>query len=397
MNFTKLIFSIFLSSRVRYFSNSRQSILILAPRLPEFDRASGDLRLLEIIEILRGKYNVFYFNDWMWERFLQRRDYTYLRRLRELGVDVVLSKNALLQLLKKYELKAVVAEFYEIGEKYLEVVKRHRPSVPFILDTVDVHFVRERCMAETVGDRTLAAQAEETRRREVAVYSRSDFVWTVSDLDRTALLGEGIPSEKIKIVPNIHQVAKTCPPLEDRARNTLLFVGGFSHEPNVDAMLFFLQQVLPLIREMKPNVHLNIVGANPPDSIRRLAGQKVSITGFVPDLRPYLDSAAVSIAPLRFGAGMKGKVGEALAAGLPLVTTSIGAQGMPLVSGRDCMIFDQPQEFASAVVQVLSNADLWRTLSENGRKFMQENFAFEAVHNELLTFFSNLDRSRLGM
>jgi len=396
MNFTKLIFSIFLSSRVRYFSNSRQSILILAPRLPEFDRASGDLRLLEIIEILRGKYNVFYFNDWMWERFLQRRDYTYLRRLRELGVDVVLSKNALLQLLKKYELKAVVAEFYEIGEKYLEVVKRHRPSVPFILDTVDVHFVRERCMAETVGDRTLAAQAEETRRREVAVYSRSDFVWTVSDLDRTALLGEGIPSEKIKIVPNIHQVAKTCPPLEDRARNTLLFVGGFSHEPNVDAMLFFLQQVLPLIREMEPNVHLNIVGANPPDSIRRLAGQKVSITGFVSDLRPYLDSAAVSIAPLRFGAGMKGKVGEALAAGLPLVTTSIGAQGMPLVSGRDCMIFDQPQEFASAVVQVLSNADLWRTLSENGRKFMQENFAFEAVHNKLLTFFSNLEKSQIG-
>jgi len=300
------------------------------------------------------------------------------------------------QLLKKYELKAVVAEFYEIGEKYLEVVKRHRPSVPFILDTVDVHFVRERCMAETVGNRTLAAQAEETRRREVAVYSRSDFVWTVSDLDRTALLGEGIPSEKIKIVPNIHQVAKTCPPLEDRARNTLLFVGGFSHEPNVDAMLFFLQQVLPLIREMKPNVHLNIVGANPPDSIRRLAGQKVSITGFVSDLRPYLDSAAVSIAPLRFGAGMKGKVGEALAAGLPLVTTSIGAQGMPLVSGRDCMIFDQPQEFASAVVQVLSNADLWRTLSENGRKFMQENFAFEAVHNKLLTFFSNLEKSQIG-
>jgi len=394
MNFLKRLYSFLFSSKIRYFSGSRPSILIIAPRLPEFDCASGDLRLLRITEILCDKYNVFYYNDWMWERFLLRGNFKYLRHLRGTGVDVVLSKKGLKKILENYELNGVVTEFYTLGAKYHDFIKQHQPSVPFILDTVDVHFLRERLMAETLGDNALSEQAESTRVRELDVYIRSDFIWTVSDLDRVALISEGIPGEKIHIVPNIHQVAKASPPLPARESKTLLFIGGFIHQPNVDAILFFHERIFPLIREKVPQVQVKIVGADPPESIRALAGPGITVTGFVPDTRPYLDSGTVSIVPLRFGAGMKGKVGEALAAGLPLVTTSIGAQGMSLVSGRDCMIFDQPEEFAAAVIRLLSEPELWRSLSENGRKFMQDNFGFEAVRNDLLSFFTDLDRHR---
>lgn len=392
MNYAKIIYSALLSSRVRHFSSSRESILIIAPRLPEFDRASGDLRLTRIVEILCEKYNIFFYNDGKWEKFLQRGNFKYLRYLRDLGADVLLSEKSLNKILKFYQLKAVVVEFYDLGARYLESVKQQQPSVPYIIDTVDVCFLRERLMAESLGEETLREQAEKTYAREIDIYSRTDFVWTVSDLDRAALTDEGIPGEKIHIVPNIHQVNEECPPLAAREGKTLLFIGGFYHQPNVDAMLYFHEHIFPLIREKVPDVRLKIVGANPPESIRRLASRDVSVTGFVKDTGSYLDSAAVSIAPLRFGAGMKGKVGEALAAGLPVVTTGIGAQGMPLISGKDCLISDRPEEFASDVVRILSDPALWKSLSENGRRFMRDHFAFETVRRGLLAFFASPGR-----
>ncbi len=393
MNFLTFLYSLLFSSKVRYFSSVRPSILIIAPRLPEFDCASGDLRLLRIIEILRAEYNVFYYNDWMWERFLRRGNLKYLRHLRSIGVNVVLSKRGLKKILTDYQMKGILVEFYALGAKYHDLIKQRQPTVPIILDTVDVHFLRERMMAETLGDKTLIEKAEATRLRELAVYSWADYVWAVSDLDRAALISEGLPEGKIHIVPNIHRVAGSCPLLNAREKNTLLFVGGFSHQPNVDAVLFFHKEILPLIREKIPQVQVKIVGANPPESIRTLAGAGVTVTGFVPETRPYLDSATVSIVPLRFGAGMKGKVGEALAAGLPLVTTGIGAQGMPLVSGLECLIADQPEEFAAAVVRLLADPALWQSLSENGRKFIRDNFGHEAVQINLLSFIANLNGS----
>lgn len=391
MNFAKFLYSLLLSSKIKYFSSSRQSILIIVPRLPEFDRASGDLRLSRIVEILCEKYNIFLYNDGKWEKFLQRGNFKYLRYLRQTGIDVILSEQKLKRILQNYKLKAVVVEFHDLGTKYLSCVKQHQPSVPFIIDTVDVHFLRERLMAESFGEKTLREQAEATCAKELDIYSCADFVWTVSDADRTALMKEGLPEKKIYTVPNIHEVVRECPPLSARKDKTLLFIGGFYHQPNVDAILYFNEHIFPLIRERLSGVQLKIVGANPPASIQRLDGQGVTVTGFVQNTKPYLDSAAVAIAPLRFGSGMKGKVGEALAAGLPLVTSSIGAQGMSLVSGRDCLIADRPAEFASDVVRLLSDSELWRKLSKNGRKFMQDNFELAEIRKLLLSFFDNIN------
>src|SRR5262249_38799860 len=140
------------------------------------------------------------------------------------------------------------------------------------------------------------------------------------------------------------------PALAARRRGSLLFVGGFQHAPNADAVLWFVREVRPRLLRIVPDIEVVLVGSSPPPEIRAFVESiGVRLTGYVPDTAPYLDRAWVSIAPLRYGAGMKGKVGEAMAAGLPVVTTSIGAEGMELEDGVTALVADTPEAFAEAV------------------------------------------------
>lgn len=376
--------------RLPEFPSDKQPILFLAPRLPEYDRASGDLRLFRMLEMLREGYQIFYYNDGLWERFLRQGKTQYLDALIRLGITVLNNETQLKECLQSNNIIAVVCEFHHLGLKYIDTVKEHSPGTPFIIDSVDVHFLRERMMAETLGDASLKETLEKTRIEELRAYNLADYVWVVSNLDRKVLIEEKVPAEKINIVPNIHTIRQEVSPLERRERKTLLFIGGFVHQPNVDAVEFFFREILPLVRKEEPDVLLRIVGDSPPKNISKMAGENVEILGYVPDTQPYLDAATVSIVPLRYGAGLKGKVGEAMAAGLPLVTTSIGAQGMSLVSGQDCFIADNPEDFAHAIVRLLREPELWQLFSESGRTFMQNNFGYESVQEDLNRFFALL-------
>jgi glycosyltransferase involved in cell wall biosynthesis len=374
--------------------DSKKGILFIAPRLPEYDRASGDLRLFRILGILNAGYPVFYYNDGMWERFLKKGETKYLNKLNELGIMVVDNEKQLKTVLQSHNISAVVCEFYHLGLKYYSQVKRYSPSTQFIVDSVDVHFLRERMMADILADSSLKKTSEKTKAAEVEAYNLADNVWVVSSLDRDVLVEEKVPAEKINIVPNIHTIRQDVPPLERRGQKTLLFIGGFVHQPNVDAVEFFYREILPLVVKEEPDIRLRIVGDSPPKHIMAMAGNNVEILGYVPDTQSYLDAATVSIVPLRYGAGLKGKVGEAMSAGLPLVTTSIGAQGMSLVSGRDCFIADKPVDFTHAIVRLLREPDLWQLFSENSRTFMRDNFGYESIKEHLTHFFTSISDSR---
>lgn len=373
---------------------SRPTLLFIAPRLPEYDRASGDLRLFRILQILVTDYNIVYFNNGIWERFVPQGELKYLQALLDLGIDCIDSESGLRMLLKSREIGAVICEFYTLGLKYIPLLRRMCPTVPFVIDSVDVHFIRERMMSETLQDESLRSQAENTRRSEVSAYQKADNVWVVSSLDRHVLLAEGIAAESITIVPNIHTVAEDVVPRQQREEYSLLFVGGFVHQPNVDAVEFFCREIMPLVRRRVPGIHLYVVGDSPPEHIRKMAAPDVSILGFVPKTTPFLDKCMVSVAPLRYGAGLKGKVGEALAAGLPLVTTSVGAQGMDLVSGKVAFVTDAPGDFAAAVVRLLEEPDLWEACSINGLRFMEMNFGYEAVAGSLRSHLQTLISGR---
>lgn len=370
----------------------RPRLLFIAPRLPEFDRASGDLRLYRILQILSQSYNIYYFNDGMWERFLKNGEKKYLSALNDLGINVLETEEELADSLSENPTISVIAEFYHLGSKYYNLVKKHAPEAFFIIDSVDIHFLRERLMAETLGDEQLRLNAEVTKEDELKAYMLAGSIWTVSTLDQKVLSECGIPNDQIKIVPNIHTLPRTVSSLEKRERNTLLFVGGFAHQPNVDAMRYFCSEIFPLIKRRIPDTKLLIVGDSPPTDIQKLATDDIAVLGYVPDTSPFLNSANVSIAPLRYGAGLKGKVGEALAAGLPLVTTSIGVQGMEVTSGKECFIADTAENFADCVVKLLEDPGLWHTFSSNGRTYMQDHYGFESVKQELLDYFGAIGK-----
>jgi glycosyltransferase involved in cell wall biosynthesis len=171
-----------------------------------------------------------------------------------------------------------------------------------------------------------------------------------------------------------------------------LFVGSFKHTPNADGIIWFLDEVLQQILEVIPDFHLKIVGENPPEYLKSYESDHVEILGWVPDLDPLLYDSRVSVSPLRFGAGVKGKISQALSFGLPLVTTSIGAEGMSLRNGVDSMICDSSQDFAEGVIHLLTDDLLWHHLSANGQETAEIFYGQKYAREQISQLFEIIDR-----
>ena len=249
---------------------------------------------------------------------------------------------------------------------------------------VDTHFLRFQREHEISGEAAALAEAERYRKLERKLAQQSDLVWCASLEDKQVMERE-VPDRRIEVVPTIHELRDRGKPFEDRTG--LLFIGNLAHRPNDDAVLFFMREVYPRLRQTLPNVGLDIIGDNPSAAIAAYNSDDVRIRGYVPDVEPYLRARRVFIAPLRFGAGIKGKVGEAMAYGIPVVTTSIGAEGFGLTHGLDVMIADDPASFAAAIQQLYSQKQLWERVAQNGRLRIEKHFTpgviAETINNSI--------------
>jgi glycosyltransferase involved in cell wall biosynthesis len=173
---------------------------------------------------------------------------------------------------------------------------------------------------------------------------------------------------------------------EERA--DILFVGGFRHEPNVDAVLFFVREVFPQVRARLGDVRFKIVGSHAPAEVRGLDAEGVEVVGYVPDLAPIFNRCRLSIAPLRYGAGIKGKVVMSMSFGVPCVTSPIAAEGMGLRDGEEVLIADGPQPLAGAVARLYTDGVLWSRLSAASLAFVERSYGREAARRrvrEILT------------
>ncbi len=201
------------------------------------------------------------------------------------------------------------------------------------------------------------------------------------------------PGLRTEVVPTVHPPCPRGPRFDEREH--LLFVGNFLHKPNADAVRFYAREVLPRVRESLPHVELLLIGENAPAEFN--ADEGVRALGYVPDIEPLLARARVSVAPLRFGAGINGKIGEAMAHGLPVVTTTIGAAGLALRDGVEALIADSPEELAAATVRLYTDASLWNRLSEAGRAHVERNFSprvvREVVNDSVRGLLGHFDKS----
>jgi len=189
------------------------------------------------------------------------------------------------------------------------------------------------------------------------------------------------PSLRVHVVPNIHGEEHTGRLFEER--KGVLFVGSFPHHPNRDAAHWLVEEIMPLVRAEDPSIFTYVVGSSPTEDILALESESVRILGWVPDLTNLLEHARLSVAPLRYGAGVKGKVGESMAHGLPVVTTRLGAEGMGLEHEHDVLVAEGAQAFASEILRAYHDADLWARLAINGRRTIARDSSPFAIRSSL--------------
>lgn len=336
---------------------------------------SGDVRLFAMLGILAKKYELYFF-----AKGVGAGDSGHIAALEQLGIKVFIEELSLKRLLRNEIFKLAILEFYMIAEYYLDRIRILQSECRVVIDSVDVHFLRLKLKHELSGAPEDNEEYLSTRERELAMYRGADAVITVT-ADDAASLRTVDPKINCEIVSNIHQICLCDDPF---IPDTLIFVGGFLHEPNVDAMLHFCEDILPLIRQRKPEITLTIVGSNPPPRIRSLANDYITVTGYVPETTPYLHRSHISIAPLRFGAGMKGKIGEAMAHGVPVVSTPVGVQGMGLTNGKNILVAESPQAFANAVIELLENPHLHADIRRNAVQTIEERYTSAQVEQSML-------------
>ena len=299
--------------------------------------------------------------------------------LRALGVDVSGRSNGLRAyhwfLRNHGTLDAIVVARYHLAWSWWPLVKHVAPGIQRILDTVDLHFLRESREAKLSGNRRLMRAALATRTRELDAVKESNTTWVVSAAEQM-LLQELDPGTRILVVPNLHTVQSEVP--EPEGREGLIFIGGARHPPNVDGLERFLAEVWPKLRESLPGCPVHLVGAGLENALARIPASQLAgvyIHGHVPDLGPLLSKARIGLAPLRFGAGVKGKINQYMSYGIPTVATLTAIEGMHLTIGLDVLGADAAMDFADAVSVLYRDDDLWRRISAAGLDNVREHFS----------------------
>lgn len=365
------------------------NLLMVSHEYPRYDRHAGSLRFFSIIKILAESQHVFFYNSGLLDQcktFGEADTLKYQTKLAETGVTILTGE--LPDLLKLHAFDAVFFEFYGSCRKFVDIVRHLQPDAKVIVDTVDVHYRRMLSKPESLKDNKYIKDTNRTKRREIEAYSKADIVITVTNEDSEELYKE-IPSAEIVIIPTIH----SCPPLIEKnpKLHSLIFVAGFMHEPNVDAAMYLVKDIFPLILQVVPDVTLKLVGDSPPECVRQLSSDSIEVTGFVQSTAPYLEQSAVSVAPLRYGAGIKGKIGEAMAHGVPVVTTPIGAEGYG-INMQNLLIAQDNEQFAEYVVRLFNDNDLYEQIRKNGWQLVYDEYSEHAVREKLISL---IERTRL--
>ena len=363
----------------------QKRVLVIDHHLPMPDRDSGSVRMFQILNILhRLGHRVTFLPDNLADIE------SYGNELRKRGIEVVIYPYAksvsdyLSQHGSNFDI--AILSRCDVATQHIDEVRRHAPQSRLIFDTVDLHFVREHREAEITQDPAIRLAAREREEREYSLIDKADETWVVSECERKVIL-EQRPRAAVEVVSNIVDAPGSNTPFS--LRRDLLFIGGFQHTPNVDAVVFFVRDIYPLVRERLPGVRFYIIGDKAPPAVTTLANEHVIVTGLQRDVRPYFESVKLSVAPLRWGAGVKGKVNQSMGFGVPVVGTSVAVEGMDLVDREEILIADTAEDFARAIVELYESEDLWQRISDNGIQKTTAAYSVEIATSQLSRLLSD--------
>ncbi|MDD5280398.1 glycosyltransferase [Acidithiobacillus sp.] len=270
---------------------------------------------------------------------------------------------------------------YDVADRYIDHIRRHA-SAKVMFNNADLHFLRELRMALSKGDRDLSGPLA-TRDKELALMRNVDAILTYNSTEQAVIMSHNLNNENMYICPWVLNTRGHQIPFKERTG--IAFLGGYRHTPNIEAVEFFVTDIMPLLRKKIPDVIFHIYGSHMPESFKKFEVDDVILEGFVESLDDVFETCRVFVAPLRSGAGIKGKVLEAMACGIPTVLTSIAAEGTGLSHGINAYLAERPSEWVEGIAKLYEDEALWNEFSKNALRLAENNFSFEHGQSAMRT------------
>lgn len=368
-------------------SRNKRCVLIMDHYVPHYDKDAGSRSTYGYVQLL---VNAGYRVQFMGANFFPHQPYT--DKLRAMGVEVLVGEPIARGLDKWLTehlpyVDHILLHRPHIAEQFLPHLKKQKSRPPITYIGHDLHFLRTQREADLTGNEKLAKEAAKWQAREFDVFKqvRDALYFSQVEIDEIHAIDPDQPAFTIPLYVldtiKTEQIEAEVP--------ELLFVAGFNHPPNIDAAVWFVEEILPLIKAAHPDVHLHVAGSNPSSKVLALASDTVTVHGYVTDeeLAELYARTSCAVVPLRFGAGVKGKVLEAIQRKVPLVTTSVGAEGIPNAD-TVMRVADEPADFAAAVIDALENG----SDREIQAQWVEENFSKERALEALSKLIGNPER-----
>lgn len=369
----------------------QKTILFVDDVIPAPDQDSGSNRLFKIMKIVRslGYHVIFVPNDG------KKREHYFDQMIQE-GFEVLYrfpNRKGMISILLN-TLKYVDAAWLckPHNNDLFSFIFNVKHDCLWIYDTIDLHYLRLQREGELTQNAALLQSAKAVKYTELAIAAKADVTIAITQDEQVMLRDEKI--NNIVVIPNIHEMQHpfgTVPGFEERSG--LLFIGGYLHKPNIDAAEWLVKQIMPKIWEADPSIKLTLLGSNPTAEILSYQCENIIVTGYIKDVSPCFNQSRVFVAPLRFGAGMKGKIGQSLEHSLPIVSTDIGIEGMGLIDGHHVMVANNTEDFASRTLQLYQSPELWNMIQRNASGAL-EDYTPEKVAQRLKVLFESLDLQR---
>lgn len=367
----------------------QKSLLIIGKVWPEPRSSAAGSRMIQLIDLFQK-------DGWeiTFSSPASKSDYSF--NLEEIGVretPVQLNDSSFDEFIKQLKPDAVIFDRYMTEEQFGWRAAENCPGALRILDTEDLHCLRNARQNAWKKNREFKAEdllTEETAKREIASILRCDLSLIISDAEMQILKDAFHIDERLLFyLPFLldfddEPVHKNLLNYDDR--NSFVSIGNFRHEPNWNAVLWLADEIWPLIRARLPSAKLYVYGSYPSKKNFQLSkpDNGFLIKGRASDAKEVIGKARVLLAPLRFGAGIKGKLVEAMQCGTPSITTSIGAEGIVLGNKWNGVIADDPGQFADAAVELYQNQDYWQTSQQAGFEILKDRFDRNKFEPELL-------------
>jgi glycosyltransferase involved in cell wall biosynthesis len=286
------------------------------------------------------------------------------------------------------ESDAVIVSRQSLARRVVKTLKAAAPDTKLVFNTVDLHFLREEREAKLFGDSDGDARAAETRKSELASIKAADATLVVSRYE-AEMLAELAPAARVCIMPVRREIPEGPFPSFEH-RNGVLFIGGFRHPPNQDAVRWLLSEIWPRVRASGLRIPLYIVGADAPPFLNNDLANDVHVLGHVPELASAFSEVRLSIAPIRYGAGLKGKVIDSLLHGVPTVATPMATEGSGLEHEQHLLVAETPEDFASAILRLHEDASQWRRLAASGQGVAQSLFSSDNADRALRELWADI-------